>query len=344
VEVELVGAGGVTPYFYDRLADYVRAVTALDAAGDAAKQRAIAELLGLMEPPAQAAPKTGDSAVGAGDPLAPAQPRQPVSGVTKEQQAAPATSAAAPRPRRRKPVPYRIDAVPAATHERPAWLDKPEILDPPRAEAPPRVRPVPLLARRFSRAILSTAMATRTETNQVDVAAVLDAEVQGRVLRSIPRRIVPSLSRGAQILVDRGPSAEPFQTDQELLVEQIRSIAGRGTVSVVELDSSRELLASAAGGDQSGEYFATFRPPPGVVVVLVSDLGIVRVPFEETASAGDWLRFATRLRAGGNPVVAFVPFGPARWPQALARTVALVQWDRTTNVQAVRRALRRALR
>lgn len=334
----------MTPYFYDRLADYFRAVAALDAAGDAAKQRAIAELLGLAEPPAPAAPKTSDSSGGVTGPSGSTQRQQTSSGNTNVQQPAPVSPATTPRPRRRKPVPYRIDAIPAAAQERPAWLDKPEILDPPRAEAPPRVRPVPLLARRFSRAILSTAMATRTETNQVDVAAVLDAEVQGRMLRRIPRRIVPSLSRGVQVLVDRGPSAEPFQADQELLIEQIRSIAGRGTVSVVELDSSRELLASAAGGDQSGEYFATLRPPPGVVVVLVSDLGIVRVPFEETATAGDWLRFATRLRAGGNLVVAFVPFGPARWPQTLARTVAMVQWDRTTNVQAVRRAMRRAIR
>ncbi|HYI08555.1 MAG TPA: hypothetical protein VEK57_05765 [Thermoanaerobaculia bacterium] len=330
----------MTPFFYDRLADYVRAVNALGATEDVDAQRAIAQILGLAEPPSPALVQKAAGGAGVASTPLPPEPgrRDPQTPKT-----APAPSAAsAPRPRKRKPVSYTVETATAAARERPSWLDEPDLLEPPRAEAPPPARPVPLLRPRWSRAILSTAMATRTEINQVDVAAVLDAEVQGRLLRRIPRRIVPSLARGVQVLVDRGPSSEPFRADHELLVDQIRSVGGRETVSVVELDSSRDLLATA--GDDSGDYFARFRPPPGVVVVLVSDLGIVRVPFEETALPADWLRFVTRLRAGGNPVIAFVPFGPRRWPPDLARTMAMVQWDRATNVQAVRRAMRRALR
>ena len=161
--------------------------------------------------------------------------------------------------------------------------------------------------------------------------AVLQAELEGRVLLRIPRRVVPSLSRGVQVVVDRGPAAAPFAADQKLLVDQIRAVGGKEIVSLVELDLSEDL-----------DYFTKYRPLPGVVVALVSDLGITQVPFEQTPATEEWANFIGRIRAGGNSVVVFVPYGPERWPAALRRQAALVQWDRRTTVQSVRRALQRS--
>lgn len=327
------------PFSFSRLADYFQAVAALGAANDPVRQGEIAELLGLMER-VESAPVV--------PPIVPpiATPR-PGLAESRTQATTPRGESSPAQARqsrqRRKPVSFTIAPVTTSTPQRPAWLDDDDLLDPPRDTSAPAAMPAPLLARRSSRAILSTAMATFTETNQIDLHALIDAEVNGRALQRIPRRIVPSLARGIQVIVDRGPSSLPFDSDQTLLVEQIRAVGGRETVSVVELDPSREFIAASADNEWD-DYFARYRPLPRVAVVLVSDLGIARVPFEETATPDDWARFVGRLRAGGNPVVAFVPYGPRRWPPVLRRQLAMIQWDHRTTVQSVRRALRRNLR
>lgn len=326
-------------FSFSRLADYFQAVAALDAADDPERQRAIAELLGLLErqvaAPAEIMPFLPKPQT-LRDETAPAQ--QPAGTA-----ASPGTgSSRQPRPRR-KPVSFNIHPAATSAPARPAWLDDSDFLEPPRESPAPAAIPAPLLARRWSRAILSTAMATFTETNQIDLQALLAAEVEGRPLRRIPRRIVPSLSRGIQVLVDRGPSSGPFDSDQSLLVGQIRAVGGRETVAVVEIDPSRDFIAASADGEWDG-YFERYRPMPRVAVVLVSDLGIAHVPFESTASPEEWARFVSRIRAAGNPVVAFVPYAPSRWPAALRKQIAMIQWDRRTTVQSVRRALRRNIR
>jgi hypothetical protein len=336
VEVERVGAAGLSSFSFSRLADYFHAVSVLNAVGDVEKQRAIAELLGLADAPrAESETKV---AIDDGPVI-----REPEVKPLSPPRTGSSSPAPMPQRQRRKRVDFTIGTVPAGSVPRPAWLDDKEILDPPPDVLPRPRQPEPLLTRRSSRAILSTAMATRTETNQIDVHALLAGELRGEVPRRIPRRVVPSLARGIQVLVDRGPSAAPFDADQKLLIEQIRAVGGREMISVVELDPSRAFIA-AAGDDEWADYFTRYRPRPYVAVVLVTDFSIARVPFERTATTDEWLRFLARLRAGDNPVVAFVPFAPKRWPQLLRRHAAIVQWDRRTTVHSVRRALRRNLR
>jgi hypothetical protein len=331
----------VSSFSFSRLADYFRAVAALDAAHDPKKQRAIAEILGLAGP---VATPVSQKIVAADVVLPPTRDTLSARLQATVTITAALTTGPTRQPRqRRKAVTFSIQPVPARALERPAWLDEAEILEPPRNASAAPAAPRPLLERRASRAILSTAMATQTETNQVDVQALLDAEVEGRTLLRVPRRVVPGLSRGIQVIVDRGPAAAPFDTDQKQLIEQIRAVGGREMVSIVEIDPSRDFLA-AGGQDEWGDYFTRYRAMPHVAVALVSDLGIAQVPFERTAGAEEWARFISRIRAGGNPVIAFVPYAPARWPSILLRRAALVQWDRDTTVQSVRRALRRSSR
>jgi hypothetical protein len=334
----------VSDFSFSRLADYLRAVVALGAAEEtdeaAAKRQRIARMLGLA-----------DRAEVSGAVIAPivSAPLErshetSVSVGGSETQSRGAALTAQAHPRRRRPVKFLMGTIPHPANERPAWLDAPEVLDPPRPAAPPPAPPEPLLPRSSARAILSTAMASDMETNQVDVDALLTAELDGRLLLRAPRRIVRSLSHGVQVLVDRGPSAGPFDLDQVQLIEQIRAVGGKEAVSLVDLDPSRQF--AAIGGDDAewSDYFDRYRPLPGVTVVLISDLGAVRVPLEQSATSDQWLRFASRIRANGNPLIAFTPFGERRWPPLLRREMAILRWDRRTNVHAVRRALRRSLR
>lgn len=321
------------PFAFDRLADYFRAVAALGAADDPQKQRAIAALLGLFEEtPVAAAEKD------APPPPLPPEPETPASTATTpgaSNVAEPARPAS--RPSRKKAQIRHVVTPRRAPPERPPWLEHVKALPPPRAEIVPPPAPMPLLAHRWSRAILSTAMATATRTNSIDVDAVVDAVSRGVLLRRVPLRTLPTLSHGVQLLVDRGPASPPFHKDQELLIQQITVVAGSDRVQVLRFDPSRGFLAGKGPRTRWRDYFTLAPPPPHVMVVLISDLGITNVPHESNAQPGQWLDFLTRLGARGNRVLAFVPYAPSRWPRLPRGVADLVPWDQTTSVQRVRR-------
>lgn len=322
------------PFAFDRLADYFRAVAALGAAGDAQKQRAIAALLGLFE-------ETPIPAAGKGEP--PFYPPQPEPETPASTAAAPGESSAAEpvrppsRPPRRRTQVEHVIAPRRAPPERPPWLEHVKPLPPPRAEVVPPPAPMPLLAYRWSRAILSTAMATATRTNAIDVEAVIDAVSRGVPLRRVPLRTLPTLSHGVQLLVDRGPASPPFLKDQDLLVQQVTVVAGSDRVQVLRFDPSRGFIAGKGPRTRWRAYFTLAPPPPRATVVLISDLGITNVPHESSAQPGQWLEFLTRLGARGNRVLAFVPYAPSRWPRLPHGVADLVLWDQRTSVQRVQR-------
>lgn len=332
-------------FAWSRLADYFTAVAALDAEHDAEKQREIAMLLGLIdkaEPEAKkSVPPILLKKIEPG-PAAnrPATPREP----SRERVTPPPAEPPPPPepPRRSRPRP-RLDVTLTPTsperRTRPDWLEHVLPLAPPRAEVARAPTPLPLFARRTSRAVLSTAMATDRETNAIDLDAIVKVSARGLRVQRVPRRVIPSLSHGIQLLVDRGPSAEPFLADQDLLVEQIRVVAGRDRVQVLRFDPSRAFIAGSGPRFDWVDYFAIEpRPLPGIAVVLLSDLGITTVPVETGATPDEWRRFIARIRTRGNPVLAFVPYGRARWPAALRNLAVMLTWDRKTSIQAVRSA------
>jgi hypothetical protein len=335
-------------FAWSRLADYFTAVGALDAENDAEKQRAIAMLLGLIDQPEAEKPappippKRIEPSRAANRPATPHESsREPVTPPPVEP-APPAEPPPAEPPRRSRSRP-RLDVTLTPTspekRTRPDWLEHVLPLAPPRAEVARVSTPMPLFARRTSRAVLSTAMATDRETNAIDLDAIVAISARGLPIQRVPRRVIPSLSHGIQLLVDRGPSAEPFLADQDSLVEQIRVVAGRDRVQVLRFDPSRAFIAGSGPRFEWVDYFAIDpRPLPGIAVVLLSDLGIATVPVETSATADEWRRFIARIRARGNPVLAFVPYGRARWPAALRNLATMLTWDRKTSIQAVRSA------
>jgi hypothetical protein len=323
------------PASFERLTDYFVAVKELGAENDPVRQRAIAAVLGFIEEEVVTEPA----------PIIPPVPpvdRKPVA--TQEQTRTPTLREAfggvmgtRKRSTRRK---YTITPLPPSRHSRPDWLDHVTALAPPRDSAPPPP-PAPLLTVPWSRAVLSTAISVDTVTNAIDVHAVVDAVSRGIPLRQVPRRVIPTLSRGVQLLVDRGPGSAPFLGDQEVLIQQIRAVAGNDRVQVLRFDPSRRFVAGSGPRTRWKDYFSLTPPLLGLTVVLISDLGIASVPLEPGAVPTEWRDFITRLRARGNRVIAFVPYGPRRWPPMLRRLLGILPWDRRTSVQSVRRLLGR---
>ncbi|HEV7239443.1 MAG TPA: hypothetical protein VGQ36_09400 [Thermoanaerobaculia bacterium] len=315
---------------FDRLTDYFIAVAALGAANDPEKLIAIAALLGLHDGAAKPQPVLQT-------PIKPTIELTPIKPETKP----PATAKQPPEPARpasRQPtrIQHTVTRRPPRA-EPPEWLEHVKALPPPRAVVVPPPAPAPLFAPRWSRAILSTAMSKDVATNTVDVEAMVDAIARGMVLRRVPRRIVPTLSHGVQLLVDRGPSSPPFLKDQDLLVQQIQVVAGNDRVQVLRFDPSRGFIAGKGPRTRWESYFDLLPPLPAMTIVVISDLGIARVPHESNAREPQWRDFLARLHSRGHRVIVFVPFAPARWPRLPRGLAHLVPWDRRTSVQLVRK-------
>lgn len=323
-------------FSFGKLADYFRAVAELGAAEDREKQQAIAALLGLSE--GKAAAKAVAPEV---KPEVRADRRLVAEGGSFSVTGSPVNLT--PRREDAPPLRYTLTKL-RSIRRRPEWLEHVRPLPPPpqtSGSAPPAA---PLFAPRWSRAILSTAMSRETSSTTIDIEAIVAWRARGLPIRRLPRRILPTLTHGVQLLVDRGPATAPFLADQELLIQQIGLVAGNDRVQVLRFDPSRGFVAGSGSRLRWKDYFTLPSPPPGMMVVIISDLGIATVPHEGNATPAEWLKFISRLRARGNRVLAFVPYAPARWPAALRRRAGMVPWDRRTSVQSVRRLLGRRVK
>jgi len=200
----------------------------------------------------------------------------------------------------------------------------------------------PLFDRLRRRGLLSSALATHVAEGELDLERVVATVSAGQPLEYLPRLPVPTLRRGVQLLLDVGQAMDPFAEDQRGLVRALDDVLA---------DDRFEVLLFAgcpARGvrHESESQYRTWRPPPpGVPLLVVSDLGIGGPMLDpDRATTAEWLAFSSRVREAGHNIVAFVPYEATRWPRRLLSTMRLIHWSERTTVGAVRRALRDARR
>lgn len=328
------------------LADLLRAFAILQPEDDAARA-AIASLLGVepVDLPAETP---------APSPPPPPEDRQEGrDGSTDRDRRKP------PEPRRPGDQPPRLPREEAGeraelnavlkpdftTARRPDWLERVLPLEESDAEAPPAVPlPDPLFDPRWVRALLSSSLATFSETGPLDVARLVRGVARGTPWRSVPRRPWPTLGRGVQVLVDRGDAMLPFAADQDGLLEKLRLVVGRDLLEVLRFDGCPGRGAGAGPRRVWKPYFEHHRPRPGVAVLALTDLGIAERGFgARPVRPDEWRAFAEELHRSGCPLLAFVPYGRERWPAELTGVLKILPWDRTTSVRTVRRAIGKAL-
>jgi hypothetical protein len=190
--------------------------------------------------------------------------------------------------------------------------------DEPRPELPPLLRP------QSKRAILSAALATNIPSG-IDIARTIQLLARCQPLERLPLRVRRSVRRGVQLLLDKGSGMAPFLADQGAMIEWIRNVIGAQRVQVASFIGSPKQGLLEGLHKRLDHVF----PAAGTPVVLLTDLGIARPPaLDEAASVEEWLAFAQAARVAGCPVIAFVPYPPARWPRALRRAMTILQWDR----------------
>jgi hypothetical protein len=305
------------------LADWLRAVHALDA--DAQEQRAIAELLGLCPvPPAQAPTPAAQTPAVVPPASFPSSPRAEEAGAAALPTVGPATQTVL--------IP---DGPDEAARRPPPWAAVVRPLPPPLpAEAAYRPALEPLFVPAWSRGILRAALATRGD-GYPDLDRLVDDLAWGRPLTALPTLPWPTLSRGIQLLVDMGESMAPFFRDQAHLEAEVLRVVGRENVEVLRFAG-----CPSRGAGRGGRHaWTTYRlPRRGAPVLMLTDLGIGRVPFaSEPTESAQWQDFAAEVRRAGHPLVALVPYGPARWPAGLAPLMTIVHWDRPTSAVTIYR-------
>jgi hypothetical protein len=215
------------------------------------------------------------------------------------------------------------------------------------AEVQPLARPIagaatsglrhqPLLDPRREAALLAELVSTTLRSGRPDIGQLIRVVTTRRPIRAIPRRARPTLSQGVQILLDLGLGLRPFVEDRDHLEAALHRVVGSTLVKVAWFTDDLSSDVFLDEGDDPAPYAL---PPPGVPVLIVSDLGIgggsLRTQWPRVENL---VELSDQLRARGSFLCALAPFSRSRWPAGLDRRLVLVPWDRRTTMATVRAA------
>jgi hypothetical protein len=236
-------------------------------------------------------------------------------------------------------LPISVESVATARDELAASLAPPPMAAATDEEHEPEPDLIPLMDPLTLRSTLASAVATIADDGAIDVDGLTRALTREDRIDRLPRLRVPTMRRGAQVLIDRGSRMAPFARDADHLARALVSIIGTDAAQILRFRGLPSWDVYDVGRRARLQYEF---PPPGVPVVLITEFAITLEPFmDDFATTSQWTRFLASLRQRGNAVVAFVPYSHERWPKEIAAVAALVTWDRSTNATAIRAAKRR---
>ena len=221
----------------------------------------------------------------------------------------------------------------------PAWVTSPG----PRISAEPCLLHVPSVDPLFGgvrlRALLTAILATDVSEGELDISEVIGRICALRPITDLPRRDVPTLRRGVQLLVDVGQGMDPYAQDRNPLVTYVRGIVPSDRVSVLYFVG----CPTRGCGAGPRKTWHPWRPLScGTPVVALTDLGIGGPIFDsERGRISEWLDFALRLKRLGNPLAALVPYSADRWPIPLTKVMLLLHWSERASARQVTHARRR---
>ena len=184
----------------------------------------------------------------------------------------------------------------------------------------------PLFNPQWARAIISTMARVRTRSGPPEMEPLVATAAERQPTLSLALSISETAS-GADVLLDIGEHMADYSREQARLVQMMRRVLGRGTVSTFQF------LGSPARGvlSQSTSNLETYRPArPGWPVIVLTDL--------RAAPSSEWLEFSRSVRSGGCHLTALVPHPPLRLCPELASVMSIVQWGRSTSVRTIKKA------
>jgi hypothetical protein len=315
------------------LADVIVAFSKLEPDPDDHQGREIiARLLGMAWTPEIQRPPEKDSS----SPVVPAaddrsaEPARPRSPVSEETQAPPLENA-------ERPLPFRIRSSAPQERKRPSWLEQVEVFPKPEERTAATPLTEPLLQPDWIRGILSGALSVSRLDGAIDIPTLIERICRGNAVENLPRLRWATLARGVQVWIDRGEGMTPFVDDQKWLEHRIRHVAGSHAVEVIYFSSS-PIRKAGKGSRLTWKPFRELPPPrTGTTIVALTDLGIPEARLRERqAQPEEWIEFSRHFQNLGCPVVAFVPYPKARWPEELLKHIVVIPWDRKTSASRIR--------
>jgi hypothetical protein len=319
------------------IGDFLRAVTALRPR-DAATLMAVRDMLGFARLPAVAEPIKD---------LGPWQGSIPASNRIQAHLEATGDPGARPQPERQA-QPESSDRIPAILRlvregtgrpEPPAWLTAPgEIVSsqPPLLPALPNE---PLFGGTTRRALVTAILATDAPEGDLDLELIVERVSALHPIVELPRRAVPTLRQGVQLLLDFGQGMDPYADDRDSLAASLGDILPNDRIAVLHFAG----CPTRGCGSGPREDWRPWHPPiRGTPVLALSDLGIGGPAFDsERARTSEWLAFASRAKAIGCPLAALVPYAADRWPPRLARAMRLLHWSERATTRQMTHTRRR---
>ena len=198
----------------------------------------------------------------------------------------------------------------------------------------------PLLVPNWTRAILSSALSTSGADGPLDLDKVVEAFARREHLERLPVRLLPTLRRGVQVLVDKSQSMIPFARDASWLQNEIQKVVGHEKAQILRFVGTPLRGAGQGARSKWGDYEP---PASGTPVLVLTDLGACQLVLPaDWADASEWKSFAEVVHRAGCPLVVLTPYARARWPRSLRHSMTIIQWDQQTTVATVRSLVGRA--
>ncbi|WP_051833476.1 hypothetical protein [Streptomyces sp. NRRL S-646] len=200
-----------------------------------------------------------------------------------------------------------------------------------RGEAAQRPPHLPLLAPRSTAALLTMVLSRVTPEGELDVDRATEELARARPLTAIPRRPLPTLRYGVQILADTSGAMEPFARDVEDVISHVRALAGVAGTQVLRF---ADVPSRGAGPGARATWQRPYRPPrPGVRVLILSDLGAGGPALNPwRATEQEWRTTIDTIRQRGCEPVALVPLPERYLPRWARGLLPMLTWDRGTTV------------
>jgi len=293
---------------------------AWDAAGrDPALVRLFARALALE-------PRQTDSQSAGQAPADWRLPRSPVSPI-----ATPRPDPGEPRPPPGTYATVALHPIDAVVPAQPIWLASTALARGTKSGVQPPLPP--LFKRERERALLAAVARRLRAEGEFDVPGLVQKLARLDLPSQLPRRRIPSIRGGVQLLIDRSNWMAPFHEDTTRLVDRFRAVVGDALEELSVTEAPPEVIAT--GGD------ATPRPwtPPrtGVAVVVVSDLGRTAYLRHHHRHRLGWHAFIQQVRSAGFDPIVIVPGRRGSYvetDQTLRQTL-LLGWDRAARVAEV---------
>lgn len=192
----------------------------------------------------------------------------------------------------------------------------------------------PIFAKRTERATLTATIAVETSAGDVDLERAIGQLINQKLLERLPRRAIPTLKYGVQLLLDRSESMLPYAEDLRDLDAQLKKLVG----------GSRFTSSSFKGTPLTAPRYRKVRQRPklrsNLPILLVTDFGIgASLLSRDRARLGEWLEFAQHAARKNCPVVALIPHKPGCWPDFARANYLCIHWDRSTSAGDLRKII-----